>query len=181
VNSFGGGYDGGNPIGGVTITYWSGGYFLATTASWGGQLGGGTFAWGGDSIYELSGSDQGGLFQPGPSASLLADPADNCPWQPCVFYGTTYTDGYYQAGSVFRGSLTCDACEGCSWSYTDLHDFDWSDGAYVAAGVALGTDGYLYGTASEGGAHGAGSVWRIGGGRDREVASTANSQCTRDQ
>ena len=44
---------------------------------------------------------------------------------------------------------------------TTLHSFTYGDGAYPVAGLIQGSDGSLYGTTSEGGAAGAGVVFRL--------------------
>ncbi len=70
------------------------------------------------------------------------------------FYGTTY--GLYGASTVFKitpqGALTT------------LHTFDYTDGRYPAGGLVQATDGTFYGTTSNGGANGAGTVFRLDAG-----------------
>ena len=99
--------------------------------------------------YPLDPSNSGTC---GPWSSLAMDTAGN-------LYGTTYCDGANGLGSVFKVNLT-------DGSYTDLHDFGGSDGEYPYGGVALDSEGNLYGTANEGGAGssctgGCGVVWEI--------------------
>ena len=72
-----------------------------------------------------------------------------------TFYGTTTSgNGTASSGNVFK--MTADG------TVTSLHDFTTgSDGASPHAGLILGTDGNLYGTASGGGDFGYGTVFRI--------------------
>lgn len=72
-----------------------------------------------------------------PNGSLVADSQGN-------LYGTTITGGAANLGTVFK--LTP------AGTYTILHAFAGPDGANPAAGVTLGPDGTLYGTAQKGGA-----------------------------
>ena len=73
-----------------------------------------------------------------------------------VFYATTQSGGASDLGTVFR--VNADGS-----GYTVLHSFaGGSDGASPAAGLALGTDGTLYGTTSRGGSANAGTVFKIG-------------------
>jgi len=100
--------------------------------------------------YALDGSLGGG----GPEESLAMDAAGN-------LYGTTYSEGAYTKGSVFKLSPSPGG-----WIYTDLHDFTGgSDGAIPISNVVIDAQGNLYGTTSEGGSgpcsHGCGVVWEI--------------------
>ena len=70
------------------------------------------------------------------------------------FYGTTYSGGDSNAGTVFRISPSA--------SFTNLWSFTGgSDGANPEAGLAQGTDGDFYGTTARGATSNAGSVFRI--------------------
>ncbi len=73
------------------------------------------------------------------------------------YYGTTQTDGTYGYGTVFK--LTS------SGTFTPLYNFcalsSCPDGSFPEAGLIQGTDGNLYGTTFEGGAHGDGTVFSI--------------------
>jgi uncharacterized repeat protein (TIGR03803 family) len=78
-------------------------------------------------------------------------------------YGTTYCDGAYNLGNVFKLTHL-----GGGWTYTSLHDFTGgSDGAKPVSNVILDGSGNLYGTASGGGnpncdsGYGCGVVWEI--------------------
>ena len=69
--------------------------------------------------------------------------------------------GAYNFGSVFK--LTPGSG---GWTYTSLHDFcaggyPCSDGAFPFGGVALDTDGNLYGTTAAGGTSYSGVIWEI--------------------
>lgn len=144
--------DGSNPVGGLVFD--QAGNLFGTTQS-GGTGGGGT-------VFELSPSGGGWNFtvlysfsgQNGPLDTLAMDAGGN-------LYGTTYGDGTYGYGSVFK--LTRN---NGSWSYTDLHDFtSGADGANPVGGVSLDTSGNLYGTTSDGAGGpcslGCGTVWEI--------------------
>jgi hypothetical protein len=83
-----------------------------------------------------------------------------------VLYGTTSNGGsgtscYDGCGTVF--SLTPPADPGGPWTEKILHDFTGPDGANPGAGVALGTDGGLYGTTVNGGSGtcGCGTVFQL--------------------
>jgi uncharacterized repeat protein (TIGR03803 family) len=74
-------------------------------------------------------------------------------------YGTTSSEGGggHGSGTVFRVTP--------SGTMNAIHTFceqsSCTDGAYPASGLALATDGNLYGTTNSGGANGAGTVYRI--------------------
>jgi len=96
-------------------------------------------------LYELPGH---GVY--GPTDRLAIDTAGN-------LYGTTYQDGAYGYGSIFKLAPS----DG-TWIYTDLHDFTGgSDGSNPFGGVTLDGNGVLYGTATSGGRYGGGSIWQI--------------------
>ena len=103
--------DGEYPFGGLIFD--SAGNLYGTTID-GGSGGGGT-------VFELSPSGDTWTFKLlysfsgqgdcGPGATLTMDGAGN-------LYGTTYCDGIYNNGSVFKLSNTQNG-----WVYTSLHDF----------------------------------------------------------
>jgi uncharacterized repeat protein (TIGR03803 family) len=75
-----------------------------------------------------------------------------------TLYGTTYQGGSKNWGTVFKISSA-------GTGYTVLHNFDRTadinDGIQPLAGLALGTDGNLYGTTSSGGKQNSGSLFKI--------------------
>jgi len=72
-------------------------------------------------------------------------------------YGTSYLTGAHAAGQVFE--LTPSNGE---WIFADLHDFSGGDGGYEPiGGVIFDASGNMYGTTSEGGSAGGGTVWEI--------------------
>jgi len=85
-----------------------------------------------------------------PLESLAVDCAGN-------LYGVTFCDGAHGYGNVFKLTPAGD-----SWTYSSLHDFTGgSDGAGPFGGVILDANDNIYGTAAEGGAFRAGTVWEI--------------------
>ena len=141
--------DGAAPFGGLIFDQ-AGNLFGATIAGGFGRPCGSVYeltpsggAWVFTSVYIFSGND-------GPFGGLVMDASSN-------LYGTTFQDGEYLAGSVFKL-----APSGGGWTYTDLHDFCFgscSGGKYPMGTLAPDPAGNLYGTASEGGT-GYGVAWR---------------------
>jgi uncharacterized repeat protein (TIGR03803 family) len=117
----------------------------------------------GGTVFELSPSGNNWIFDllyslPGMTinsgqigaAALTMDAQGN-------LYGTTYNTGAYGYGSVFKLNPSANG-----WIYTDLHDFTGpDDGAFPWSDVSIDSQGNLYGTASQGGLHEAGTVWEI--------------------
>ncbi len=161
--NFQGGSDGGAPYGGVVLD--QAGNVYGTTTFYGGPGNLGTVfelappgQWNFTLLHGFGCSPCGG----GPYDSLTLDAAGN-------LYGTTYGDGAYTSGSVFKLTPS-----GGGWIYTSLHDFcgggpPCTDGAYPYGGVVLDSSGNLYGTASGGGTgsgcvgggYACGVVWKI--------------------
>jgi uncharacterized repeat protein (TIGR03803 family) len=148
--SFQGDIDGASPFGGLVFD--NSGNLYGTTSGRG--------AGGGGTVFELTPSNGSwtytvlysfsGCFGCGPYANLVTDAGGS-------LYGTTYKEGAYGFGSIFK--LT--PANG-SWTYTALHDFaGGSDGAYLYGNAAFDANGDLYGTVYEGGANGNGLVWEI--------------------
>lgn len=72
-------------------------------------------------------------------------------------YGTTLLGGTNGLGLVFKV-----AHKNSGWVFTPLYSFQGrNDGSYPYGGVAVGPDGNLYGTASEGGQNGKGTVYKL--------------------
>jgi uncharacterized repeat protein (TIGR03803 family) len=102
-------------------------------------------------LYEYPNTDNNSSgIQP---QSFLAQGPDG------LLYDTIATNGQYNAGSVYTMSLTGD--------YTLLYSFCEAggslcpDGSFPDGGVTLGSDGNFYGTTSEGGVNGNGTVFKI--------------------
>jgi uncharacterized repeat protein (TIGR03803 family) len=99
-------------------------------------------------VYSFSYSGQGTF--PGPKASLTMDPAGN-------LYGTTFSDGAYASGSVFKLTPS-----GEGWTYSSLHDFTGqTDGGGPHGSLLFDSQGNLYGTAEGGGTFDAGVAFEI--------------------
>jgi uncharacterized repeat protein (TIGR03803 family) len=144
--SFAGASDGANPEG--ALIQGSDGDFYSTT------YGSGSGPSGFGSVFRLSPSGSltnlhsfTGSDGANPSAALVQGSDSN-------FYGTTYQGGANGYGTVFRispsGSLTT------LWSFTS-----GLDGANSFSALVQGSDGNFYGTTSQGGASGDGTVFRI--------------------
>jgi uncharacterized repeat protein (TIGR03803 family) len=75
-----------------------------------------------------------------------------------AFYSTTYL-GDNTDGSINKGIVYSLAANGV---FTVLAQFDGSNGAYPVCGLTLGPDNNLYGATTGGGAHGNGTIYRLG-------------------
>jgi uncharacterized repeat protein (TIGR03803 family) len=82
-----------------------------------------------------------------PSGDLVMDASGN-------FYGTTYVGGLNGAGIIFK--ITATGQETVLWNFGS-----GNDGQKPFGSVVLGQDGNLYGTTSEGGANGGGTVFKL--------------------
>ena len=150
IYNFSGGADGGYPVGGLIPDGM--GNFYGTTAS-GGTNGGGT-------VFELSPNGSGWNVN---TLYSFTGAAQCGPWGPVTFdtagslYGTTRCDGTTQAGSVFKLTNS-----GSGWTYTSLYDFTGgNDGKFPYGNVTFDSTGDIFGTASIGGQHNAGTIWEI--------------------
>ncbi len=102
-------------------------------------------SWTYDYLYGFTGG-----INIGPYDKLVMDSAGN-------LYGTTFADGRYGLGSVFKLTRSGD-----SWTYTSLHDFTGgSDGGNPMCSLVFDGDGNIYGTASDGGTYNLGVVFEI--------------------
>ena len=125
---------------------------LYGTTSWGGSGGGGTVfgltpgsgGWTFDTLYSFSGGDGGG-----PVSKLIMDAAGD-------LYGTSYLDGAYGHGAVFKLTRS-----NGGWTYTSLHDFNVSDGGGPMSDLVFDAKGNLYGTAAYYGPGSNGVVFEI--------------------
>jgi uncharacterized repeat protein (TIGR03803 family) len=144
--------DGSYPYAGV-IADASGNLYGSTTT--GGVNGGGTVfelspsngAWTFTTLYSFTGSAG---YADGPYDDLVMDNAGN-------LYGTTYLDGRYGWGNVFKLTPS-----GGGWTYTSLYDFTGGlDGSSPRCSLVFDSSGNLYGTTSIGGANGQGVVFEI--------------------
>lgn len=95
------------------------------------------------SLYSFNGTD--GF---GPMAGVLQG-ADG------ALYGTTSRGGTASLGTVFRLDRT-------TLSLTSLHYFAGADGSVLYSGLAIGSDGLLYGSTYSGGVADLGTLFRVG-------------------
>jgi uncharacterized repeat protein (TIGR03803 family) len=75
-----------------------------------------------------------------------------------TLYGTTQYGGASGAGTAY--ALKPPATPGAGWTEIPLHTFTRSDGMYPTA-LVIGSGGVLYGTTTQGGAYGYGTVFAI--------------------
>jgi uncharacterized repeat protein (TIGR03803 family) len=97
-------------------------------------------------LYDFTGAADGGS----PQYALIRDAAGN-------LYGVTTAGGASGNGAVFQL-----APNGSSWTQTVLYSFaGGTDGAIPAGRLVMDSAGNLYGMTSEGGAHAAGTVYKL--------------------
>ncbi len=151
-----------------------------------GNLYGTTYAGGihdNGTVFELSPREGGGWTETvlhsfgagndgdGPYAGLILDNAGN-------LYGTTIDGGIHGLGTVFELSPR----ESGGWISIVLHSFNGSpDGVYSSAPLITDDAGNLYGTTSEGGIHGYGTVFELipnlgGGWSEKSCTASAMAQ-----
>jgi uncharacterized repeat protein (TIGR03803 family) len=145
--SFSGGADGGLPLGGLVQA--TDGNFYGTTQS-GGTSGRGTvfkITPGGSYsvLYSFSSAAADGS---GPSAGLIQASDGN-------LYGTTFSGGTYNSGTVFQ--VTLGGVEKVMYTFQG----GTTDGAHPDAGLVQGSDGSFYGTTQSGGTHSKGTVFKV--------------------
>lgn len=88
----------------------------------------------------------------GPDGNLVRDAAGN-------LYGASVINGLYGEGVVFKLTST-----NGGWTYTSIHDFTGgADGEWPEGGLAIDSNGNIYGTTYQGGAPNClcGVVWEI--------------------
>ncbi len=94
-------------------------------------------------LYSFTGDHDGA----GPAAGLVQGSDGS-------FYGTTFQGGRDNSGTVFKIST--------NGTLTTLHSFTGgTDGGDPVAAPAQGTDGFFYGTTSQGGPNNSGTVFKI--------------------
>jgi uncharacterized repeat protein (TIGR03803 family) len=88
-----------------------------------------------------------------PSGSVIMDTQGN-------LYGTTHSGGAYGAGTVLK--LIRPLNSGADWTESILWSFgNGTDAQYPLAGVIMDPSGNFYGTTVQGGAYGAGTVFKL--------------------
>lgn len=145
IYSFTGSNDGANPLAGFIIDRL--GNLYGTTNS-GGNFGAGV-------VFELSSTGHeivlhhfaGGTDGANPQSRLVADKAGN-------LYGTTYSGGLSNSGTVFE--ISHKGQESVLYSFKG-----GADGASPIAGLAIDKAGNLYGTTTAGGSSGNGTVFKL--------------------
>ncbi len=120
-------------------------------------------------VFEMSPSGESTIYAFGassvdgksPLGGLISDVSGN-------LYGTTYSGGRYNFGTVFKLSKSTG-----TWIETILYDFSGrADGAYPESGLLLDSSGNLYGTTWAGGSSGAGTVFSVSpGGQETALYS----------
>ena len=154
--TFTGGSDGSQPYGGLIFDA-AGNLYGTTLAGGASKFGtvyqltppaGGTGNWTQTVLHSFTGGGDGKA----PQSDLILDHAGN-------LYGTTTKGGFPAIGVVFE--LTPPATPGGAWTETVLHRFPAKDGDSPRASVIMDSKGALYGTLANGGASGAGAVFRL--------------------
>jgi uncharacterized repeat protein (TIGR03803 family) len=154
IHNFAGGTDGYDPDGGLALD--PQGNLYGTTFN-PGTGGGSVFElvrptsgtkWTKRVLHQFSGGDGSN-----PVGTLLRDSSGN-------LYGATFSGGKNVLGSVFRLSPKSGAAT--AYTFTELYSFDPStDGFAPYAGVIADVNGNLYGTTSDGGPAGGGTIYRL--------------------
>ena len=134
--SFTGGDDGGSPNG---LVQGSDGYFYGTTYSGGTSNSGTVFKISTNGVLTNLYSFTGGNDGANPEAGLVQSSDGD-------FYGTTYSGGTSNSGTVFRIST--------NGALTSLYSFTGGDDGGGANGLVQSSDGNFYGTTAYGGTYG---------------------------
>ncbi len=157
LHNFQGVTDGANPIGALIQA--NDGYYYGTTTA-GGTINNGT-------VFRISPSGaenviysfQGGTNDGATPVAGLVQGSDG------YLYGTTFSGGVNNSGTVFRVSL--------SGAEEVIHYFlGRADGANPQGGLVWGDDGYFYGTTTHGGSSDNGTVFKVSpSGNERVIYS----------
>jgi uncharacterized repeat protein (TIGR03803 family) len=151
--SFAGGADGSNPQAGLAMD--SSGNLYGTNSAGGANNNGTVFKlthptkgskWVETILYSFGNGSDGAV----PLAALKFDKSGN-------LYGTTSAGGSYGYGTIFQLTPS-----GSSWTETILHNFqDADDGAVPYGGLIADKSGNFYGSATEGGTGGGGTIYKL--------------------
>jgi len=145
--SFAGGASGSTPVAGLILD--SSGNLYGTTQQ-GGKHGDGT-------VFKLTPSGTETVLHSfgdspndgqGPQAPLTMDSAGN-------LYGVTFRGGAHKGGAIFK--VTTGGTESVLYSFGAVR----ADGQSPAGGLVMDSAGNLYGTTEDGGAYGAGTVFKL--------------------
>jgi uncharacterized repeat protein (TIGR03803 family) len=148
LHSFTGGADGANPQASLVMN--AGGNLYGTTNAGGGSGAGTVFKVTRKGEETVLYSFTGGADGAQPEAPLSIDAAGN-------LYGTTAAGGTYGNGTVFELGK-----KGGKWTEQVLFSFSQdATGKIPVAGVTIGADGNLYGTASAGGTYTNGNIFEL--------------------
>ena len=132
LHTFTGGADGGSPVAGLIV-----------------DAQGNLYGSAGNVLFKFDRAGHETVLHTGVGSmgTLVLDNAGN-------IFGTTYQGGTFNRGTVFELDT--------NGTVTTLHNFGGgTDGAYPAAGLITDVTGEMYGTTSQGGRHGAGTIFKL--------------------
>jgi uncharacterized repeat protein (TIGR03803 family) len=176
IYNFTGGQDGKQPEAGLTID--QAGRLYGTTLQ-GGNTGGSCGANGCGTVFRLE--PQGASWTLKPLYNFQGGADGSFPYARVIFgpdgslYGTTAGGGTNGLGTVFNLRPFAGVCKSalCPWKETVIHSFGGADGRAPDAEVVFDQAGNMYGTTSEGGTYGGGTVFELmpqtGGGWTEKV------------